>query len=498
VQRPPAALPSGASKYTDALKKLRLHMLNKSPNDRPTAASILKSKWGQNVMATFLERKMETTMLEKKKKMMRPSSRLEDRDPGLAAALALQDRAARAKADQRRQELEAELEAAEDELEPTVAVNFEGVGRVAVVQNEFQMRQAEAARNRLRCVEPPPVYAAPPPWQCDEPDVCDEDRNWEPPSKPNAHHANQAAAKNEWQIRQAEAQRNRMRHLDNENVGSPSQPPQAPKDDDWRVGSPPGNDRAKDVKQRAQRKKQQEADAHAAALAEARVAAFADRKKLEDERRRDAEADAEAPIIEETGCDSFLPDSTMVVGEELSEQLSPKSHNSPGQETLLRIAREENYRERKALQAKYQQAAQAEEVEEDIEEDLFPCVEEELDDILADEEEEVELCSMLDTMQGQLFVTARAGLYLDEDAVLDGNGEPIDIKATESDSTTTKLEAIRAFLEDALGMDLFIEAYSDAVSQLDDGKNMASCSSSTLAEEHAHLWNIVLLVAKHN
>ena len=57
-------------------------------------------------MATFLERKMETTMLEKKKKMMRPSSRLEDRDPGLAAALALQDRAARARADQRRQELE--------------------------------------------------------------------------------------------------------------------------------------------------------------------------------------------------------------------------------------------------------------------------------------------------------------------------------------------------------------------------------------------------------
>ena len=57
-------------------------------------------------MATFLERKMETTMLEKKKKMMRPSSRLEDRDPGLAAALALQDRAARARADQRRQEME--------------------------------------------------------------------------------------------------------------------------------------------------------------------------------------------------------------------------------------------------------------------------------------------------------------------------------------------------------------------------------------------------------
>ena len=39
------------------------------------------------------------------------------------------------------------------------------------------------------------------------------------------------------------------------------QPPQAPKDDDWRVGSPPGNDRAKDVKQRAQRKKQQEVHA---------------------------------------------------------------------------------------------------------------------------------------------------------------------------------------------------------------------------------------------
>ena len=111
----------------------------------------------------------------------------------------------------------------------------------------------------------------------------------------------------------------------------------------------------------------------------------------------------------------------VVVGEELSEQLSPKS-NSPGQETLLRIAREENYRERKALQAKYQQAAQAEEVEEDIEEDLFPCVEEDLDDDILAEEEEVELCSMLDTMQGQLFVTARAGLYLDEDAVLDGNG----------------------------------------------------------------------------
>ena len=53
---------------------------------------------------------METTMLEKKKKMMRPSSRLEDRDPGLAAALALQDRAARAKADQRRQELEVTLD----------------------------------------------------------------------------------------------------------------------------------------------------------------------------------------------------------------------------------------------------------------------------------------------------------------------------------------------------------------------------------------------------
>ena len=47
VQRAPAALPAGALKYTDPLKKLRLHMLNKSPNDRPTAASILKSKWGQ-------------------------------------------------------------------------------------------------------------------------------------------------------------------------------------------------------------------------------------------------------------------------------------------------------------------------------------------------------------------------------------------------------------------------------------------------------------------
>ena len=38
--------------------------------------------------------------------------------------------------------VQAELEAAEDELEPTVAVSFEGAGRVAVAQNEFQMRQA--------------------------------------------------------------------------------------------------------------------------------------------------------------------------------------------------------------------------------------------------------------------------------------------------------------------------------------------------------------------
>ena len=96
-------------------------------------------------------------------------------------------------------------------------------------------------------------------------------------------------------------------------------------------------------------------------------------------------------------------------------------------------------------------------------------------------------------------------------------GEPIDIQATESDSTTTKvspqvltcaaradseciwvqLEAIRAFLEDALGMDLFIEAYSDAVSQLVTAHVnslshlLTNCDCDRMT---ARIWRVVPLV----
>lgn len=104
------------------------------------------------------------------------------------------------------------------------------------------------------------------------------------------------------------------------------------------------------------------------------------------------------------------------------------------QEELLRIAREDAYRERKALEAKYRQGALAEDTTpEEVDTDIESDVSDEVDG---------EYSQMIDTMKAELFHTAvahPATLLLGQDPVVDSNGEPLPVHADPNDSTITKV-----------------------------------------------------------
>lgn len=143
-------------------------------------------------------------------------------------------------------------------------------------------------------------------------------------------------------------------------------------------------------------------------------------------------------------------------------------------------------------------------------------------DIESDESEEtaIEYCSMVETMKVHLFETARDGsfdeqedgdgksvgeelaegvpIFLGEEPVIDGRGLPLILASEPSDSTTTKLEAIRAYLEDELGLETFLNVYAHASHIVTCEAENAVERTSMLPHSQLHLWGIVVTLAKHD
>eukprot|EP00656_Telonema_subtile_P008599 TRINITY_DN14010_c0_g1_i2.p1 TRINITY_DN14010_c0_g1~~TRINITY_DN14010_c0_g1_i2.p1 ORF type:complete len:682 (-),score=265.15 TRINITY_DN14010_c0_g1_i2:192-2237(-) len=462
LNNPPKPLPEGCQVCAELLA-LRSGMLHKRPSDRPSAGTILRSSWAQRVMGSFLSSRKEPPQQRQHDRAARSAQAAAQRSE-LATTVVLPEHSTRAQHSPQQYDSPQHRPAAQQYGSPA-ARNHTAAQEQSPVQREWQRRQQEAQRNRERCVDDPynrQVAAAVHREGGDQREMVRRQARQNKQQQAEQYEAELAQAR-----KAAFQDRVAMEHRRGTTQSTPEHP---------RTPSPS----ARGSKPAAAAVEQE------ALLRVAREEAFRERKALEAKYRPRSEHQ-EQQQHEQQQAPAPAPSAAPAPAPRAAASKAAE------QETLLREARAEAFRERKALEAKYRARAQEEEEEE--EEILEEIV---LLESSSEDETGSEYCSMLDTMKGQLFQTAQLCstehvIMLGADSVLDANGEGLPgLSVDPTDSLTTKLESLRAHLEEVLGLELFVEAYRAA------GEGAQQGAELVLPEEHRALWTVISLVAKHD